>query len=1133
MNILLISECDKRALTETRRILDQFAERRGERTWQTPITKDGLDTLRRLLRKTARKNTAVACHWIRGLDHSELLWVVGDARRFNAHGAVPTNTTKRNVLRAQDENDWHSGEAIHLLTALASLLHDLGKTSKAFQDRLRGKGEMGRNDYRHEWVSLRMFQAFVGTDTDAQWLARLAEPTPADLTTWTGRLVRDGLDTPAPPPFAALAHAPLAQAIGWLVVTHHRLPQPPQNEVFNPSHLAQVLHRITAPWNELPTHSEAQWVEPYWTFIPQDLPVHCPSWQKNAARLARRLQVLVAQPGQGDWLANPYLMHVSRMCLMLADHHYSSLDAQDATRAQVAPWGQLYANTDRKTGALLQPLNEHLIGVAQHSQLATRALPGFELHLPRMKGHRPLRQRSTHSVFRWQDKAADLAAAQRESAATHGAFIVNMASTGCGKTLANAKVMHALADPLRGMRCAFAMGLRTLTLQTGRAFRELLQLDDEQLAILVGGAASRALFEHYEAQAEASGSASRQDLVDEFAQVEGIEGNEEAHPLLSRVTRDPKVRQLLAAPLLVCTIDHLVPATESQRGGRQIAPMLRLMSSDLVLDEPDDFDLGDLPALGRLVHWAGLLGSRVLLSSATLAPALVQGLFEAYLAGRREYAKNRGAQPGNGAPPAVCCLWLDEHDQRHADCPSANTFMAQHTSYVQGRSQRLASVAEVRRRAALLPLHIANAQDTEARHAGFAQAVLNAAMALHAHHHSLDPHSGKRISFGLVRMANIEPLVDVALALFRQGVTAGWQVHLCVYHARFPLLLRSAIEQRLDAVLNRRAPDAVFDRPDLRQCIDTYEAADQMFIVLGSPVTEVGRDHDYDWAVVEPSSMRSLIQLAGRVRRHRAGTCSQPNIALLDTNLRHLRSPGGAAFRWPGFEDGDTFLLASHRLGELLRPHEINDLNTIDARPRIQSPAPEQLQPQRYWVDLEHARLRQTVLRAPPPAAATALHGRAPMRGAARQEAAAPLFSGATWWHAPPQDALLTHVLPQRQRFRQQTQEQVDVMMLLNDDEDGMELHLALEWMKRGTGPRSVNVTRERMALLDDRLVQGERIAVWGAFDYVQAVNALAQSLGIAPAACAQRFGGVALPVSGNDWQVRFHPALGFTSIKA
>lgn len=39
MNILLVSQCEKRALSETRRILDQFAERRGERTWRTPSLK--------------------------------------------------------------------------------------------------------------------------------------------------------------------------------------------------------------------------------------------------------------------------------------------------------------------------------------------------------------------------------------------------------------------------------------------------------------------------------------------------------------------------------------------------------------------------------------------------------------------------------------------------------------------------------------------------------------------------------------------------------------------------------------------------------------------------------------------------------------------------------------------------------------------------------------------------------------------------------------------------------------------------------------------------------------------------------------------------------------------------------------
>jgi CRISPR-associated endonuclease/helicase Cas3 len=136
MNVLLISQCSKNALAETRRVLDQFAERRGDRTWQTAITQQGLETLHRLLRQTARKNTAVACHWIRGKDHSELLWVVGDARQFNACGATPTNLTQRDVLRADDENDWHAAEEIRLLASLAALFHDFGKASDAFQKKL-------------------------------------------------------------------------------------------------------------------------------------------------------------------------------------------------------------------------------------------------------------------------------------------------------------------------------------------------------------------------------------------------------------------------------------------------------------------------------------------------------------------------------------------------------------------------------------------------------------------------------------------------------------------------------------------------------------------------------------------------------------------------------------------------------------------------------------------------------------------------------------------------------------------------------------------------------------------------------------------------------------------------------------
>ena len=177
--------------------------------------------------------------------------------------------------------------------------------------------------------------------------------------------------------------------------------------------------------------------------------------------------------------------------------------------------------------------------------------------------------------------------------------------------------------------------------------------------------------------------------MDEGSHIDFIEGNQDAHPLLRRVMHDGQVRALLVAPLLVCTIDHLTPATESQRGGRQIAPMLRLMSGDLVLDEPDDFDIGDLPALTRLVHWAGLLGSRVQLSSATLPPAFVQGLFEAYRSGRTHFQHNRGERPATAErPPEICCAWVDEFSRYQADCATPNAFETAHNAFARPAVQR-------------------------------------------------------------------------------------------------------------------------------------------------------------------------------------------------------------------------------------------------------------------------------------------------------------------------------------------------------------------------------------------------------------------------------------------------------------
>lgn len=105
MMVTFVSQCEKKALNRTRRVLDAFANRIGSNTWQTVITEEGLQAVKKLLRKTATKNTAVSCHWIRSRSRSQFLWVVGNKSEFNEQGIVPVNYTNQiNALKMDELN---------------------------------------------------------------------------------------------------------------------------------------------------------------------------------------------------------------------------------------------------------------------------------------------------------------------------------------------------------------------------------------------------------------------------------------------------------------------------------------------------------------------------------------------------------------------------------------------------------------------------------------------------------------------------------------------------------------------------------------------------------------------------------------------------------------------------------------------------------------------------------------------------------------------------------------------------------------------------------------------------------------------------------------------------------------------
>lgn len=856
------------------------------------------------------------------------------------------------------------------VTVIAALLHDIGKSNLSFQARMTQK--IGGGDYyRHEWLSLKMFIEMVkDCDTDAQWLTKLAqlntEPVESQqiVSTITAQAGTDAFER------ATIdALPPLAQWVAWLIVTHHRLPPSTNTDQAIKKKAKDKLQRMF----DVYTARDADVGNLYGLISTFD------GWQKNLI-VAKRNPELAKKSWQFDlvvtdsrhwrneiayWssqalrnpslfnadktpvftecITDPFLVYMSRMIMMLSDHNYSSLDIGDSRNIEGDDTlSMLCANTNRVDGSIKQSLDAHLIGVGKFTEHLTNNLPEILERFPTLQNHTLLASPTANERFFWQNEAYEAACDIREQSMACGYFGVNLASTGCGKTIGNARIMYGLADPDIGARFTVALGLRVLTLQTGQQFRENLQLTDKEVAVVVGGDASRKLFLMNQEKGaersltdEAVGSESSAAL---FTQKLNSGLSRRDYDGIETALRDEKANQMLLSPLVTCTIDHLMPACEGLRGGGYIAPALRLLSSDLVLDEPDDFSVEDLFALSRLVHTAGLLGSRVLLSSATLTPSMVKFLFDAYWQGRNHYNKNNNLPVDEQL--ITPCMFLDEQSSKPmvVGCTSVSDIEGSYAQFIDKRVAHLAAMP-VRRKARILEVddHLKNG-DPEQVYDELAQSIIDEACALHDVNHEYSTILNKVASIGLIRIANTKNLVALAKRMASSiEVRDNTHIHFCCYHSRQILALRSSLEYQLDTILTRKGDDSLFDKDAITRSIGDSDTKHHIFIVLATSIAEVGRDHDYDWAIVEPSSMRSIIQLAGRVWRHRPDkTAELPNISLLQYNIRHLtaRKGGGKpepVFKNPGFESKNT-KIASYDLKVLVSD---DILTKIDSTNRI------------------------------------------------------------------------------------------------------------------------------------------------------------------------------------------------------
>jgi len=829
-----VSATGKENLLRIRAIMDAVAHRIAENTWYAAMSDEMLARVRTAIARYAGQNVSVVAHAVDGFSRKRLSVVfrVGTRESHYADGAWCIGS--RRIIRPRASAAKNYAD----LVFHAGLAHDLGKDTVAFQEKLKSR-KVASDRYRHELISVLKMMGL-------------------------GVIEHINL-------FPPWIKNDKKNILGWgeyLVLTHHRLPGFCLGDKRIDLTLSKHVNRDAVPPSSLDPIDSL----------------------KAPERMESEL--------------TPVDFIEARAALMLADHFVSETRLGGKERgglravvrsilARHEERGKALANPDsgEKNEKKGQKLSGHLEAVGRMARVVAKSLGSgnWMTGLSWLDGKRFSDKAGHSGRFAWQGAAVSLC---REYVKTlpdgvPGLVIVG-SSTGSGKTRGCMAIAGALAHD--GLRATVAIGLRTLTLQTGDEYRRVFELTDDEMDVLIGS----------KAVAELHAASGRDEGADEGSLEAEPEAPEMANPYLGSSLKFPSFietacggvngKRYLGVPMLVTTIDQVIKAANHSRSG-WLLPWLRLLSSNvLILDEVDGYDLKSFPALLRFIEFVAIAGVHLIVSSATIYPALIFAIHRAWENG---VAKRMARL--KQLPERYPCVFVGDRE--------GSTFVADSdiACAVTRFTDALTRDLPAKRLGRIIDVGNSKEEAFEAIKKGIIE--------LH-HNHAIETGFGNRLSVGLTRIAHIHNTVALARWLDKAIPTLGFDARIVLYHSENTPLARAYIEKRLDAMLKRSGNNlAPMNDPAVSDLVRSAakDQRDACVIVIATPVEEVGRDHDFDWAVIEPSSARSIVQTSGRVLRHRDVTPEKPNVLVMQMNFSALSDKKkGPYFASPGFECGDV-----------------------------------------------------------------------------------------------------------------------------------------------------------------------------------------------------------------------------------
>ena len=844
---------------------------------------------------------------------------------------------------------------IVLIGRLAGLLHDLGKAIISFQLKIRGLSASLADPVRHERLSAHVCclllqkykssgasedeilkeiasftpdhwdqfirEAFAGIDSSLKDLEPERRKTPDKADT----LINAYLAGPGRRKKSSQKIYPVFTALIQLILSHHFLPY---TEIRGKD--ASIIEKkyihgyddieASISDNKLGVYGTPSWYDPHWL-----------------DRVQRTIDELLETKARLRMPDMPTLLLYSflfaRPALVAADQLISAMG--NRIKYEGDPENICFANPyDREKGEMAQTLARHLTGVGR------RTARNMELLRLVWKGHRtdciaktPGQLKTVENLppaFAWQAKAEKIAGeihARQKTWPACGFFGVMAAATGTGKT----RCIPTFMSHLQGegnIRFTLALGLRTLTEQSGKDYVNINEIgfkENTEVSVLIGGE-----FQDYSRE-EAPAQDDTEELSDRVyggvhISPDAIFPADLAGPrgAMSWNDNNDKLAKMLQVPILVCTVDHLMAGLVSPKADAA-KRLVRTISSDLVIDEIDSFAIEDLRGLARLVFLTGAAGRRVLVSSATVSAILCRYLFESYLRGYEQY---RRIAPE--ASETVHTAWLTHVPEL---C-GLNIFTladgieaAVEAYYSEQAAACRKMITHLQARPVVRRLDYLDISDCEVKSDGSMpeeQAYSTIADRISSETNRLHEHfkvekDGRFLSVGLIRFSQTRHALQVFRRMLAKPDAPDTKRVYVFYQAKLTDINLERVETVLNRLLKRKhgpgETDPIWSTPEVKNLIRMCpDRTDLQIVIVSTPIEEVGRDHDFDWGILEPTSTWSMLQTPGRILRHRLHRILEDadpaNIVVLSHPMRALFSSGNSRLKpysgpgpvKPGFE---------------------------------------------------------------------------------------------------------------------------------------------------------------------------------------------------------------------------------------